>query len=61
MPLKAYLPSVWLLQSGEDLHERGLAGTILARPRMNLTGTYFEMNTVQCLYPGKGLRQVPYF
>src|SRR5699024_2578861 len=40
------LAFVWLVQPGEDRHEDGLAGPVLAHQRMDLPGTHLQVYPV---------------
>ena len=46
---------VLLVDAGEDLHQRRLAGTVLADQRVDLSGAQLEPGVLQRLHAGEGL------
>ena len=55
---EGHLPSICVLCAGDDLDERGLARTVLAKERMDLAGLDGQVDLVERLNPGVMLADV---
>ena len=47
MPAELYVAGVQRVDAGEDLDQRGLAGTVLAEQRQDLAGAELEVNVIE--------------
>ena len=53
------LAGVGLVEAGEDLDQRRLAGAVLPEEAVDLPGEHVEVDTAQRARPAEALRQVP--
>jgi hypothetical protein len=58
LAIEAHLAAVFRVDAGEDLHQRGLAGAVLAHQRVHLVGQQLEVHLVEHTHGLEGLAQV---
>jgi hypothetical protein len=58
LAVQQHLAAVLAVDTGQDLHQRGLARAVLAHQGMDLAGAQVELHPVQRLDAGEGLAEV---